>query len=168
MASMNGIAAASLGRSRSGIFRSAGTALASALRTSRRCTPIFRATARIVPAPCSYSRRICSYSSTLTLLFSKPRLLPGSHARNKIHGLRFTGGAKSEHRKGPVQSSEIKEAGADVSEVARYVCQGVRQGIWAEASFVAKFLEIINSVLFRSDPDRCLRGGVAGPLPQFV
>jgi len=30
MASMNGIAAASFGRSRSGIFRSAGTALASA------------------------------------------------------------------------------------------------------------------------------------------
>ena len=72
IASMNGIAAASFGRSRSGIFRSAGIALASAFRTSRRCTPNFRATARIVPAPCSYSRRICSYSSTLALLFSKP------------------------------------------------------------------------------------------------
>jgi hypothetical protein len=34
-------------------------------------TPSFRATARIVPAPCSYSCRICSYSSTLALLFSK-------------------------------------------------------------------------------------------------
>jgi hypothetical protein len=41
-----------------------GIALARALRTSRRCTSNFRDTARIVPDPCSYSRRICSYSST--------------------------------------------------------------------------------------------------------
>src|ERR1700683_5364723 len=68
---INGTAGPSSGRSRSGTFRSAGIALASAFRTSRRCTPNFRATARIVPAPCSYSRRICSYSSTLALLFSK-------------------------------------------------------------------------------------------------
>ena len=82
IASMNGIAAASFGRSRSGIFRSAGIALASAFRTSRRCTPNFRATARIVPAPCSYSRRICSYSSTLALLFSKT-VLPSGPRRPK-------------------------------------------------------------------------------------
>src|ERR1019366_8574480 len=37
----------------------------------------FLATPFIVPAPCSYSRRICSYNSTLTLLFSKPFLPSG-------------------------------------------------------------------------------------------
>jgi hypothetical protein len=48
-----------------------GIALARAFHTCLRCTPNFRATARIVPAPCLYSRRICSYSSTLALLFCK-------------------------------------------------------------------------------------------------
>src|SRR6202035_6187238 len=38
---------------------------------------------------------------------SKPSFLPGREARNKIHGLWFTGGAGSEHRKGPIQSSEL-------------------------------------------------------------
>src|SRR5665213_1399414 len=36
----------------------------------------------------------------------KPSFLPGPEARNKIHGLWFTGGDRSEHRKGPIQSSE--------------------------------------------------------------
>src|ERR1035438_3779408 len=107
IASINGIAGASFGRSRSGTFRSAGIALASARRTSRRCTPNFRDTARILPEPCSYSLRICSYSSTLALLFSNPSILPGANARNKIYGLGVTGGANSDARKGPIQSSEL-------------------------------------------------------------
>src|ERR1017187_1714141 len=105
--SINGIAAASFGRSLSGIFRSAGIALASAFRTSRRCTPNFRATARIVPAPCSYSRRICSYSSTLPLLFSKNVSPSGAftpETRYTVSGLQV---GPTEHRKGPIQSSEI-------------------------------------------------------------
>src|SRR5712692_6225331 len=105
-ASINGIAAASLGRSRSGIFRSGGIALASALRTSRRCTPSFRATARIVPPPCSYSRRICSYSSTLALLFSKIAspsglLSPEQYTRFMFYRwgqIRASKGANSEYR----------------------------------------------------------------------
>src|SRR6266478_6334339 len=108
-ASINGIAAASLGRSRSGIFRSGGIALASALRTSRRCTPSFRATARIVPPPCSYSRRICSYSSTFALLFSKiasPSGLenPKQYTRFMFYRwgqIRASKGANSEYRNHP-------------------------------------------------------------------
>src|SRR5580693_5006826 len=37
----------------------------------------------------------------------KPSFLLGPEAQNKIHGLWFTGGARSEHRKGPIQSSEL-------------------------------------------------------------
>src|ERR1035441_455243 len=37
----------------------------------------------------------------------KPSFLLGLEARNKVHGLWFTGGARSEHRKGPIQSSEL-------------------------------------------------------------
>src|ERR1019366_4333908 len=111
--SMNGIAAASLGRSRSGFLRSAGIALASAFRTSRRCTPNFRATARIVPAPCSYSRRICSYSSTLLLLVAKPSSFPGKITPKQDNGLRPRG-ANSEHQMGPIQSSEIRCKGRNL------------------------------------------------------
>ena len=45
-----------------------------------------RATARIVPTPCSYSRRICSYSSTLLLLMAKPSSFPGTKPQNKLTG----------------------------------------------------------------------------------
>ena len=34
-------------------------------------------------------------------------------AQNKIHGLWFIGGAKSEHRKGPIQNSELKVLAVD-------------------------------------------------------
>lgn len=54
---MNSFTGPSLGCSRAGRFLSGGTALASACRTIRRWTPSFFATARIVPAPCSNSRR---------------------------------------------------------------------------------------------------------------
>src|ERR1700683_1941536 len=37
----------------------------------------------------------------------KPSFLPGREARNKVHGLWFIGGARSEYRKGPIQSSEL-------------------------------------------------------------
>lgn len=47
--SMNPFAGLSLGCSRSGLFRSGGSALASACRTIRRCTPDSRAIPRIVP-----------------------------------------------------------------------------------------------------------------------
>src|SRR5437762_6378376 len=62
-----------------------GTALCTASRTSRRCTPNFRATPWIVPRPNSYSRRICSNSSTVAVLrrISPPPtvlLVPGAYA----------------------------------------------------------------------------------------
>src|ERR1039458_3512611 len=43
-------------------------------------------------------------------LSCSPKLsfLLGLEARNKVHGLWFTGGARSEHRKGPIQSSELR------------------------------------------------------------
>src|SRR5438105_70798 len=42
-------------------------------------------------------------------LSCSPKLsfLLGLAARNKVHGLWFTGGARSEHRKGPIQSSDL-------------------------------------------------------------
>src|ERR1035437_7463276 len=39
----------------------------------------------------------------------KPSFLLGPEARNKVYDLWFTGGARSEHRKGPIQSSELNE-----------------------------------------------------------
>src|SRR5271165_2932170 len=39
--------------------------------------------------------------------FPLPSFLLGPEAQNKIHGLWFASGAKSEHRKGPIQSSEL-------------------------------------------------------------
>src|ERR1035437_3817268 len=108
IASMNGIAPASFGRSRSGIFRSRGIALARASRTIRRWTPNFLATPLIVPAPCSYSRRICSYNSTLALLFSKPYPPSGLRSPKQDTRLLVYRGAKSEHRSGPIQSIELR------------------------------------------------------------
>ena len=43
----------------------------------------------------------------MALLFPNPYLLSGINARNKLYRYWFTGGAKSEYRKGPIQSSEI-------------------------------------------------------------
>src|SRR5664280_3045932 len=39
----------------------------------------------------------------------KPSFLLGLEARNKVYDLWFTGGARSKHRKGPIQSSELME-----------------------------------------------------------
>src|SRR5450631_3760519 len=39
--------------------------------------------------------------------FPKPSFLLGLEARNKVYDLWFTGGARSKHRKGPIQSSEL-------------------------------------------------------------
>src|SRR5450755_4989291 len=44
----------------------------------------------------------------------KPSFLLGLKARNKVYDLWFTGGARSKHRKGPIQSSELKAALAAV------------------------------------------------------
>src|SRR5436190_787168 len=104
---MTGLAAASFGRSRSGIFRSRGIALASASRTIRRWTPNFLATPFIVPAPCSYSRRICSNNSTLSLLFSKPYPPFGLGSPKQDSWFLVYRGATSEHRSGPIQSIEL-------------------------------------------------------------
>src|SRR5271169_3795802 len=41
----------------------------------------------------------------------KPSFFLGPEAQNKIHGLWFTGGARSEHRKGPIQSIELTAGG---------------------------------------------------------
>ena len=63
----------------------------SASRTSRRCTPNFRATPWIVPIPNSYSRRISSNSSTVAFLRRMPppppaRLVQGGERRHAITG----------------------------------------------------------------------------------
>ena len=50
---------------------SGGSALLTASRTIRRCTPNFLATPTIVPTPCSYSRRICSNNRTLAPLSNR-------------------------------------------------------------------------------------------------
>src|SRR5438067_2674701 len=65
---MNAATGSSRGRGRTGTAFCRGTALCTASRTSRRCTPNFRATPWIVPRPNSYSRRICSNSSTVAFL----------------------------------------------------------------------------------------------------
>jgi hypothetical protein len=51
----------------------AGSALRSAYRIIRLCTPSFLETPAIVPTPNSCSRRICSKSSTFSLLVSQLR-----------------------------------------------------------------------------------------------
>jgi hypothetical protein len=71
---MKGINGAIIGRFRSHCRRSGGAALASACRTTWRCTPSLRAMPSTVPAPDSYSLRICSHSPTFAFL-SNPRLL---------------------------------------------------------------------------------------------
>jgi integrase len=74
---MKAISGPTAGRARVVRLRAGGSALASACRTIRRCTPSRRATPFTVPIPNSYSLRICSNSSTFALL-SIPRLPPSS------------------------------------------------------------------------------------------
>src|SRR5664280_2483750 len=45
--------------------------------------------------------------------FPKPSFLLGLKARNKVYDLWFTGGARSKHRKGPIQSSELNNTAVD-------------------------------------------------------
>src|SRR5437879_3826916 len=73
--------------------------------------PSFLATPWIVPVPCSYSRRICSNSSTLALL-SKPYPLPGRQPQKTVHASWLGGWAKSKYRSGPNESIEINWFGA--------------------------------------------------------
>ena len=68
---MKAFAGSNLGLPRVLIFRSRGMASPSASRTIRRWIPSFLATPLIVPSPYSYSRRICSNSSTLALLSNR-------------------------------------------------------------------------------------------------
>ena len=71
--SMKSDAASSLRSRRCWGLLAAGSALRNASRTIRLCTLNFRETPAIVPTPNSYSRRICSKSSTLSLLVSQLR-----------------------------------------------------------------------------------------------
>ncbi len=69
----------------------------------RRCIPSFFATPFMVPTPCSYSRRICSNNSTLTLLFTAPYLpVPMTGPRYAVYQgvgqIRVSKWAKSEYR----------------------------------------------------------------------
>ena len=57
---------------RTGIFRSGGTAFANACRTVRRCTPYLSANARTDNSSTRSSRRIASNNSTLDLATSAP------------------------------------------------------------------------------------------------
>src|SRR2546428_515342 len=77
VAPMKSLAGPRLGLSRSTFFRSRGTALSTASRTILRCTPNFCATPWIVPTPCSYSRLICSNSSTFVILLFNQVSPPG-------------------------------------------------------------------------------------------
>src|SRR5579884_2097360 len=82
---MNAATGSTRGRGRTAGTFCRGTALCTASRTSRRCTPNFRATPWIVPIPNSYSRRICSNSSTVAFLrrispLPTVLLVPGAYA----------------------------------------------------------------------------------------
>src|SRR5437879_9879803 len=103
---MKGMAGTSFGLARTALLRSRGRALPRASRTIRRWIPSFLATPWIVPVPCSYSRRICSNSSTLALL-SKPYPLPGRQPQKTVHASWLGGWAKSKYRSGPNQVDEL-------------------------------------------------------------
>src|SRR6185436_301507 len=100
---MNPTTGPSRGRARGGVGFWAGSASFSASRTSRRCTPNFRATPWIVPIPNSYSRRISSNSSTVALL----RRMPPPPPARLVHGW-----AIPEHRSGPDQNIEHRDLDA--------------------------------------------------------
>jgi hypothetical protein len=80
----------------------------------RRCIPNFLAIPRIVPSPCSYSRRICSNSSTLALLSTRPPLGRLSPKRSTRY-MAFSKG-------GPNQSIEWGQI--RVSKSPRASCRG--------------------------------------------
>jgi hypothetical protein len=92
IASTKSTAASIFHRRRSAFFRGFGIALAIASRTMRRCTPSFFAMPAIVPTPNSYSRRICSKSSTLALQFNEPpaRTKPNQSTRSLWRGPKYT------------------------------------------------------------------------------
>src|SRR3989304_5086440 len=79
-----------------------GTALLSASRTIRRCTPNLQATPLIVPTPNSYSRLIASNNSTLAFLL---RIDP-PYASQHIKGTSpaYRGWATRNYQSGPNQS----------------------------------------------------------------
>ena len=101
---MNSLTGPSLGHARSGRFRLAGSALPKASRTIRRCTPNWRATPRIVPSPCSYSRLICSNSSTFALHSTGPSVLGLAHDR--VVGSTFTVGPNQTIKRGQLRVSK--------------------------------------------------------------
>src|SRR6266568_3178691 len=103
--SMKAIAGSSFGRTLSTIFRSFGTASASASRTMRRWIPSFRATPLMVPTPNWYSRRIASNSSTSFLLFKTA--LPSGQSPETEYPVYVLQGAKSDHQSGPNDSTEV-------------------------------------------------------------
>ena len=62
-------------------------------RTIRRCTLNLRATPLMVPTPCSYSRRICSNSSTFVLLSNRPPFW-ATTAQNSVASFCFQQGGQ--------------------------------------------------------------------------
>src|SRR5689334_8949047 len=99
---MNSRTGSSTGRSRRGDLREGGREFAMACRTILRCTPNFSATPVMVPIPNSYSRLICSKSSTLFLLviggLHDSGLLSqrGEGSRDEVGQIRAPKWAKSE------------------------------------------------------------------------
>src|SRR5512143_2091776 len=85
MASISGRTGSKRGHDRTGRRRSEGHAFCNAWRTRRRWTPNCRATPAMVPIPNSYSRRICSNSSTFCLRFIMAPLLPENQV-NRVSG----------------------------------------------------------------------------------
>src|ERR1700683_793102 len=117
MASMKAFTGSILGLPRVLTFRSRGTASPNASRTMRRWIRSFLATPLIVPTPWSYSRRICSNSSTLALLsnrVSSPARMPG--ARSTLYGFFPQGanlddrwGAKLEYRNHKIRNRDYSQ-----------------------------------------------------------
>jgi hypothetical protein len=109
---MKSLTAASFGQARSACFRFAGSELSRASRTIRRWTPNFRATPRILHSPCSYSRLICSNSSTLALESTATSILDTAHGR--VVGSTFKVGPNQTIKRG-----QLRVAKSPVYDFAR-------------------------------------------------
>ena len=144
--------APSLGQARSGLFRFAGSALPKASRTIRRCTPNLRATPRIVPSPCSYSRLICSNSSTLALQSTAASVLGSAH--NRVVGPTFKVGPNQTIKRGQFKVSKSSGSRKPVLGCKSHLARIHRHGSTTEAG-VSHFPHLSLSP-FRYSPI-CLR-----------
>src|SRR5438034_4008369 len=115
---MNAATGSSRGQGRTGGAFCRGTALCTASRPSRRCTPNFRATPWIVPRPNSYSRRICSNSSTVAFL-RRISPLPTVHFAPRAYAAAAQGGPFPTIKLGQTRVSKTTLAGIGSPPTAR-------------------------------------------------